>query len=131
GGRPFQATLVPERRREITTEGGLAVRRTDRRLGDTIRRLSDAGLRVSLFIGPDLKTIDAAAAIGVPAIELHTGRYAHTWRKSGRALDELRRAAEIGRASCREREQNARSGGYQRKRINTTEERAKTIDRKH
>src|SRR6266702_1338047 len=91
--RPFQATLVPERRREITTEGGLAVRRTDRRLGDTIRRLSDAGLRVSLFIGPDLKTIDAAAAIGVPAIELHTGRYAHTWRKSGRALYALRRAA--------------------------------------
>src|SRR5213083_1668346 len=81
--RPFQATLVPERRREITTEGGLAVRRTDRRLGDTIRRLSDAGLRVSLFIGPDLKTIDAAAAIGVPAIELHTGRYAHNWRRSG------------------------------------------------
>src|SRR5439155_1570746 len=62
--RPFQATLVPERRREITTEGGLAVRRTDRRLRDTIRRLADAGLRVSLLIGPELKTIDAAAAHG-------------------------------------------------------------------
>src|SRR5881409_1904880 len=97
--RPFQATLVPERRREITTEGGLAVRRTDRRLGDTIRRLSDAGLRVSLFIGPELKTIDAAAALGAPAIELHTGRYAHTWRKSGRALEQLRRAAAHARAA--------------------------------
>jgi pyridoxine 5-phosphate synthase len=91
--KPFQATLVPERRQEITTEGGLAVRRTDRRLRDTVRRLAAAGMRVSLFISPDLRTIDVAAALGVSAIELHTGRYAHTWRKSDAALRALRRAA--------------------------------------
>ena len=91
--RPFQATLVPERRQEITTEGGLAVRKGDRRLADTIRRLTAAGIRVSLFIGPDRTTISRAADLGVPAVELHTGRYAHTWHKSDRALDALRAAA--------------------------------------
>ena len=91
--RPFQATLVPERRREITTEGGLAVKRGDRRLAQTIRRLTDSGIRVSLFIGPDRTTISRSAELGVPAVELHTGRYAHTWHKSDRALDALRAAA--------------------------------------
>src|SRR5690349_18898387 len=80
--KPFQATLVPERRREITTEGGLALRGSDRAVGAAARRLSAAGIRVSLFIDPDLRTIDRAAALGVPAIELHTGRYAHSWRRS-------------------------------------------------
>jgi len=91
--RPFQATLVPERRREITTEGGLALRKTDRRLRGAIAALQDAGIRVSLFIDPSRKTIDVAQAYGVPAIEIHTGRYAHTWRRSDAALKELRRAA--------------------------------------
>jgi pyridoxine 5-phosphate synthase len=90
---PFQATLVPEKRQEITTEGGLALRRTDRRLRSAIARLQDAGIRVSLFIDPSLRTIDLAKALGVPAIELHTGRYAHTWTRGTTALDELRRAA--------------------------------------
>ncbi len=97
--KPFQATLVPERRREITTEGGLALRRGDRRIGGAIARLADAGIRVSLFIDPDPRVIDRAAALGVPAIELHTGRYAHTWARSGRALDGLRRAAAHARAA--------------------------------
>jgi pyridoxine 5-phosphate synthase len=91
--RPFQATVVPERRREITTEGGLALRPGDARVTDAVTRLKRAGVRVSLFIDPDLRVIDRAAALGVPAIELHTGRYAHTWRKSGVALQRLRRAA--------------------------------------
>ncbi|HEV8264020.1 MAG TPA: pyridoxine 5'-phosphate synthase [Gemmatimonadales bacterium] len=95
--RPFQATLVPERRREITTEGGLAVRRGDRRLKDAIARLQDAGIRVSLFIDPAPRTIDAARALGVPAIELHTGRYAHSWKRGPPALNELRRAAAYGK----------------------------------
>jgi pyridoxine 5-phosphate synthase len=90
--KPFQATLVPERRREITTEGGLALRRGDRRLRLAIERLQDAGIRVSLFIDPVPNVIDQARALGVPAIELHTGRYAHTWRRPG-PLNELRRAA--------------------------------------
>ena len=99
--RPFQATLVPERRQEITTEGGLALSRTaagNRRVADAARRLAAAGIRVSLFIDPDLTTIDRAAALGVTAIELHTGRYAHTWAKSDRALDALRRAAAHARS---------------------------------
>src|SRR6266849_2732836 len=87
--RPFQATLVPEKRQEITTEGGLALRRTDRRLRGAIARLQSAGIRVSLFIDPSLRTIDLAREFGVPAIELHTGRYAHTWRRGTKALDEL------------------------------------------
>ncbi|MBI1968071.1 MAG: pyridoxine 5'-phosphate synthase [Gemmatimonadetes bacterium] len=97
--RPFQATLVPERRREITTEGGLALRRGNRRLAGAIARLADAGIRVSLFIDPDLATLDRAASLGVPAIELHTGRYAHTWKKSGAALTVLRHAAAHARAA--------------------------------
>src|SRR5205814_10366224 len=96
--KPFQATLVPERRQEITTEGGLALRRPDRKVGAVVRRLSDAGIRVSLFIGPDVATIDRAVELGVPAIELHTGRYAHTWRTSDAALRALARAASHARA---------------------------------
>ncbi len=87
--KPFQATLVPERRQEITTEGGLALSGRDRKIG---------AARVSLFIDPDLGTIDRAAALGVPAIELHTGRYARTWRRSGAALTALRRAAAHAKA---------------------------------
>jgi pyridoxine 5-phosphate synthase len=91
--KPFQATLVPEKRQEITTEGGLALRKGDRRLKNAIARLQDAGIRVSLFIDPSLKTIDMAQELGVPAIEMHTGRYAHTWKRGPKALNELRRAA--------------------------------------
>ena len=91
--RPYQATIVPERREEITTEGGLDLRRPNPRLRETIRRLDEAGARVSLFIDPDAATLDAAKDLGVPAVELHTGRYANTWRESDAALDELRRAA--------------------------------------
>ena len=95
--RPFQATLVPERRREITTEGGLAVGPHDRRLASTVKRLADAGIRVSLFIDPDPTAIERAAALGAAAVELHTGRYARTWDKNHRALDALRRAAALAR----------------------------------
>jgi len=91
--RPFQATIVPERREEVTTEGGLDLTRPGPRLTETIRRLQDAGVRVSLFIDPDEGAIRTALALGVPAIELHTGDYAHNWRRDSRALDTLRRAA--------------------------------------
>ena len=97
--KPFQATLVPERRQEITTEGGLALRGTDRKLRAAVDALQAAGIRVSLFIDPDLRTIDRAAELGVPAIELHTGRYAHTWRRGDAALAALRRAATHARAA--------------------------------
>src|SRR3989454_8433366 len=113
--KPFQATLVPEKRQEITTEGGLALRKGDRRLSDAITRLKDAGIRVSLFIDPSLKMIDVAHQLGVPAIELHTGRYAHASKMTAskktaskdnasnekrreKALNELRKAAAHAKA---------------------------------
>jgi pyridoxine 5-phosphate synthase len=91
--RPYQATLVPEKREEITTEGGLDLLHSVGRLRETIRRLDEAGIRISLFVDPDPATLDAAKDLGVPAVELHTGRYANTWRRSDAALEELRRAA--------------------------------------
>jgi len=91
--KPFQATLVPEKRQEITTEGGLALGMRDRRLRGAIAQLKDAGIRVSLFIDPSLQTIDVAQQLGVPAIEIHTGRYAHTWTRGDAALKQLQRAA--------------------------------------
>lgn len=91
--RPYQATLVPERREEITTEGGLDLLASGTRMRDSIRRLDEAGIRVSLFVDPDLATLDAAKDLGVPAVELHTGRYANTWSRDDAALDQLRRAA--------------------------------------
>ncbi len=100
--RPYQATLVPERREEVTTEGGLDLSRRDPRLPEAIARLTGAGIRVSLFIDPEPAAVDAAAALGVPAIELHTGRYAHTWRAGSEALEQLvsvsRHARELGLA---------------------------------
>ncbi len=91
--KPFQATLVPERRQEITTEGGLALAGATPKIRTAIARLTAAGIRVSLFIDPDPGTIDRAAALGVAAVELHTGRYARSWRKSDVALRVLERAA--------------------------------------
>ncbi len=102
---PFQATLVPEKRQEITTEGGLALRKGDRRLRDAIARLQGAEIRVSLFIDPSLKTIDIAQQLGVPAIEIHTGKYANASKgtasnemRRSKALNELRKAAAHARA---------------------------------
>jgi pyridoxine 5-phosphate synthase len=100
--RPHQATLVPERREEITTEGGLQVATPDPAVPATIDRLKTAGIRVSLFIDPTAAAVQASARLGVDAVELHTGRYAQSWRESSRALDELResarRARELGLA---------------------------------
>ena len=91
--KPYQVTLVPERREEITTEGGLDLSRDAPRLGRAIERLRTAGCHVSVFIDPDLAAIAAAADLGVPAIELHTGRYSHTWQDGPAALAQLRDAA--------------------------------------
>lgn len=74
--KPDQATLVPERREEITTEGGLDVEGQRDRVGEVIRRLQQAGISVSLFLDPDQRAIEAAADLGADAVELHTGQYA-------------------------------------------------------
>jgi pyridoxine 5-phosphate synthase len=73
--RPHAVCLVPERREERTTEGGLEVRRDAARLKDFIAPLREAGARVSIFIAPDMAQIEAAASIGAPVVELHTGAY--------------------------------------------------------
>jgi pyridoxine 5-phosphate synthase len=75
--RPHQVSLVPERREEITTEGGLDVRREPRRLREGIERLSAGGIRTSLFVAPEPDTVRASRDLGATAIELHTGAYAH------------------------------------------------------
>lgn len=94
--KPFQATLVPERREEITTEGGLDLVRSVDRLRSAIARLQEAGIRVSLFVDPTREAMERSAALGVPAVELHTGRYAHAWPKSESALAEIVAAAAHG-----------------------------------
>ncbi|MBT2131400.1 pyridoxine 5'-phosphate synthase [Aliiroseovarius lamellibrachiae] len=73
--QPHAVCLVPEKREELTTEGGLEVAAQDDRLGEYIAPLRDAGCRVSLFIGADEAQIRAAARIGAPVVELHTGAY--------------------------------------------------------
>jgi pyridoxine 5-phosphate synthase len=75
--KPHQVTLVPERREEITTEGGLDVGRELERLRDGLARLNDAGIRTSLFIAPDPGAVEHSREAGAVAIELHTGAYAH------------------------------------------------------
>lgn len=92
--RPYQVTIVPEKREEVTTEGGLDLDRRDPYLRTALKRLDESGIHVALFIDPDIEVIDAAKDLGVPAIELHTGRYAHSWATSDAALEELWKAAE-------------------------------------
>jgi pyridoxine 5-phosphate synthase len=86
--KPDQATLVPERRQEITTEGGLDVVSHKKRIKKVSRELLDAGIDVSVFIAPDKKQIDAAFSIGVKTIELHTGSYARAFADR-EAIDEF------------------------------------------
>ncbi|MGF6147229.1 Pyridoxine 5'-phosphate synthase [Kingella potus] len=74
--RPQDVCIVPEKRQEITTEGGLDVRAQQRKIADYTRILSQAGIRVSLFIDADEAQIQAAADAGAPVVELHTGAYA-------------------------------------------------------
>lgn len=99
--RPHQVTLVPEKREEVTTEGGLDLFADPARLDATIAPLRDAGIRLSLFIDPDARQLVRAAALGVPAIELHTGTYCHHPEVPAHliALQEAsRRAAALGLA---------------------------------
>jgi pyridoxine 5-phosphate synthase len=101
---PHQATLVPERREEVTTEGGLDVAAARSKVGDAVRRLKDAGIVVSLFLDPDPAQLDAGAALGVDAIELHTGAYAqatlrHSRDETQAALETLVQAGQRIRAA--------------------------------
>lgn len=95
--KPYQITLVPERREEVTTEGGLDVSREPTRLRDGLARLKRAGVRTSLFIDPDRGAVQRSRDLGADAIELHTGTYAHD-PSNGRALRDLTDASELGRS---------------------------------
>ncbi|MFP5454951.1 MAG: pyridoxine 5'-phosphate synthase [Alphaproteobacteria bacterium] len=90
--RPHAACIVPERREEVTTEGGLDAAGQHNHLKPLISELRAAGIRVSLFIEPDARQLDAAASLGAQVVEFHTGRYAHS-EGDERAV-ELRRITE-------------------------------------
>jgi pyridoxine 5-phosphate synthase len=91
--KPHAACIVPERREERTTEGGLDAAGQHNRLAPIVSRLADAGIRVSLFIAPEPRQIEAAMKLGAPVVELHTGEYAHA-EGEARAV-ELRRIADM------------------------------------
>ena len=93
--RPSDVCLVPEHRSELTTEGGLDVLGQRGALTAAIAELAAAGIRVSLFIDPDPRQIEAAVAVGAPVIELHTGSYAVA--TGGRRAEELTRLAQAAR----------------------------------
>jgi pyridoxine 5-phosphate synthase len=93
--RPDQVTLVPERREEVTTEGGLDVTGQRLRVERAVRSLRDAGIRTSLFVGPDSETVRISHAVGAEAIELHTGEYANH-ANSPAPLAALREASRLG-----------------------------------
>jgi pyridoxine 5-phosphate synthase len=93
--RPYQVTLVPERREEVTTEGGLDVVRDDGHIAAAVGRLNAAGIRASLFIAPDARAVECSHRMGAAAVELHTGPYAHASGDPAR-LTALRDAARHG-----------------------------------
>jgi len=100
--RPADACLVPERRQELTTEGGLDVAGCAEAVGQAVRRLTEARIRVSLFVDPERRQIDAAAAAGAAAVEIHTGAFADAAaaeqreRELARIYDAVEQAHAVG-----------------------------------
>ncbi len=106
--KPEMAMLVPEGRREVTTEGGLDIAGQEKKVRGAVQRLADAGLVVSVFIDADLEQVEAAARVGARVCEIHTGPYAHAFHSKGRdteakpvvkELGKIRRAGEAIRAA--------------------------------
>jgi len=99
--KPFQATLVPERRQELTTEGGLDLIKNFKKVYAVTRRLQDKGIKVSLFIDPTLKQVEFARKIGAEHIEFHTGSYcdAKTTAVKKKELKKLKQAAALAQDS--------------------------------
>jgi pyridoxine 5-phosphate synthase len=92
--KPDEATLVPERRQELTTEGGLDVVANESAVGHVVGRLKAAGIEVSLFIDPDRRQIDAARRLGAHAVEIQTARYSEAGKDAARELAALRDATD-------------------------------------
>ena len=91
--RPHAACIVPEKREEVTTEGGLDAAGQHNRLQPIVSRLTDAGIRVSLFIEASERQLEAALRLGAPVVEFHTGEYAHA--EGDKVPIELRRIADM------------------------------------
>ena len=97
--QPADCCLVPEKREELTTEGGLDVKGQQDKIREACTRLADSKIRASLFIDPDIEQLDAAVAVGAPVVELHTGRYADTEGDEQKAeLQRIVQAARHGRS---------------------------------
>jgi len=98
GFKPYSSTLVPEKREEITTEGGLDVLRRREAMARTVARLRDAGILVSMFVDPELPQVRASRQAGADAIELHTGTFCQAFRtgKYEAELAKIRAAAAYG-----------------------------------
>ncbi len=94
--KPDYICMVPEKREEITTEGGLDAVFHEKELAPTLARMADAGIKVSLFIDPDAAQVEAAARLGAPMIEMHTGCFAnHDGQTRAAELERLKNAAEL------------------------------------
>ena len=98
--KPHQATLVPEKRKELTTEGGLDILKQKSKIKKAVKKLSESGIEVSLFIDPDKKQISAVSETGAKIIELHTGKYAaaKTQSQRNKLLQELAKAASFAQS---------------------------------
>ena len=97
--KPHRVTLVPERRDELTTEGGLDVVLHAGNVEKIVRELIDSGIDVSIFVDPDLEQIRGCHRIGAPRLEINTGKYADNWRSRSAAVQELERIANAARAA--------------------------------
>jgi len=100
--KPHQVTLVPERREEITTEGGLDVVNQMEKVKSAVERLKRTGITVNLFVDPEEEQIRASAQVGADAVELHTGTYAEAWARNDaegveRELERLRKSANLAK----------------------------------
>lgn len=95
--RPDDICLVPEKREELTTEGGLDVVRFRDSVADAVKTLKDAGMRVSLFVDPDPEQLHASREVGAPVVEIHTGGYAElSGAEQDAELERIREACELG-----------------------------------
>lgn len=97
--KPYRVTLVPERRDEVTTEGGLDVALHAGNIGQVVKQLLDSGIDVSIFVDPDLDQIRTSHKIGAPKIEINTGKFADAWIAGGKWQAELEKVANAARAA--------------------------------
>jgi pyridoxine 5-phosphate synthase len=99
--KPYSVCIVPEKRQEITTEGGLDVFSQKQKLKTTVKKLKDSGIIVSMFIDPKIEQVEACAEIQADAVELHTGKYARIYKSKLNILDEIEIIKEASMTAAR------------------------------